>query len=523
MKHLLQITSLVGLPLLLVVVVIYKIQNIERHVNLKDLQTEMVLKKHTVKDHSQFAELQKQFTNPHEVTAACLTCHKERGDELLKSPHFTWEREAFVEGKGVVYYGKKNGLNNFCTGIAGSEATCNRCHTGYGYDSKDFDFTNPNNIDCMACHDNSFTYEKAKGGAGYPVITPQTDWKNMFANIGSPKRENCGACHFHSAGGNNIKHGQLEMAQLDCSREVDVHMSQAGANHQCVDCHVTKNHVMQGRYYGVSFNDYNRATCAECHTDFPHKDDQINAHTLKIACQTCHIPTYAKVNPTKMYWDWSTACDLKDGNPYHQTDSQGNETYLSAKGSFVWQRNVQPDYVWFNGNADHHLLSDTITEVPVKINTLFGNYADSKAKIWPVKTHRGKQPYDTENNRIVQPKLWDAEPNKGALWVDYDWSMALEKGMKYKGLPYSGKHGFVETEMYLPLSHMVSPKEQSLTCVECHSSSNSRLAGLTDFYLPGRDRNDWVDFFGVFLLLSTLGGVLVHGSIRIIASMRAKK
>ena len=518
MKRLLQITSIVLLPMLFMVVIIFQIQNVKRTTNLADLQKEMLEKKNTITDHSKHEILQKQFTNAHELTAACLTCHQERGDELLMSTHFTWEREGYIPGKGIMHYGKKNGLNNFCTGIAGSEATCNRCHVGYGYDNKDFDFTNPNNVDCMACHDNSFTYEKVKGGAGYPVMKPDTDWNTMFANIGSPKRENCGSCHFYSAGGNNIKHGQLEEAQLDCSREVDVHMSQQGANHQCVDCHTAENHVMKGRYYGIAMNDYNRATCTECHTEYPHKDDQINAHTLKIACQTCHIPTYAKVNATKMYWDWSTACNLKDGNPYFESDSLGNHTYLSEKGTFVWQRNVEPEYVWFNGTADHHMLSDSIMEVPVKINTLFGNYADRKAKIWPVKIHRGKQPYDTESNRIVQPKLWDAEPNKGALWVDFDWDKALVAGMEYKGLPYSGKHDFIDTEMFLPLSHMVSPKEQSLSCADCHNSRNSRIAGLTDFYLPGRDKNKLVDFIGLALLISTLGGVFVHGLIRVVVS-----
>jgi len=32
---------------------------------------------------------------------------------------------------------------------------------------------------------------------------------------------------------------------------------------------------------------------------------------------------------------------------------------------------------------------------------------------------------------------------------------------------------------------MVSPKEKSLKCADCHVRSGSRLAGLTDFYLPG--------------------------------------
>ena len=39
---------------------------------------------------------------------------------------------------------------------------------------------------------------------------------------------------------------------------------------------------------------------------------------------------------------------------------------------------------------------------------------------------------------------------------------------------YSGKYGFTETRMYWPLTHGVVPKEQALTCNECHGA-NSRL------------------------------------------------
>jgi hypothetical protein len=34
----------------------------------------------------------------------------------------------------------------------------------------------------------------------------------------------------------------------------------------------------------------------------------LNRHTSKLACQTCHIPEFARGGiATKMSWDWSTA------------------------------------------------------------------------------------------------------------------------------------------------------------------------------------------------------------------------
>ncbi len=521
MHRLVKIFFVVLLPQVFLAILIYHFQNLPNYDNLPELKAQFAESRISMVDHSSFPELQKDFKNAHQITAACLSCHINRGDELLKSPHFNWEREMFIEGRGVVYSGKKNGLNNFCTGIAGSEATCNRCHAGYGYSDKNYDFSNPYNIDCMVCHDNSRIYKKASGGAGYPDPNlTKEDYRKIFAHLGTPTKHNCGECHFHSAGGNNIKHGQLETALLDCTKEVDVHMSKDGGNLECIDCHVTENHIMKGRYYGISSENYNRASCEDCHTKFPHKQDLINEHTLKVSCQVCHIPIYAKVNATKMYWDWSTACNLKDGNPYFETDKDGNETFLSEKGNFVWQKNVVPEYVWFNGTANHHYLTDDIKSIPVQINSLNGEYKDHNSKIWPVKVHRGKQPYDTEYNRIVQPKLWDAEKGRGGLWVDYNWDSALVKGMEYLNLPYSGKHGFVETEMYLPLNHMVSPSENALGCSDCHTRTNSRLAGLTDFYMPGRDRNIYLDWLGLSIVLMTLLGIMGHAAMRYMASRK---
>jgi len=48
--------------------------------------------------------------------------------------------------------------------------------------------------------------------------------------------------------------------------------------------------------------------------------------------------------------------------------------------------------------------------------------------------------------------------------------------------------------MYWPVNHMVSPKEQAVKCVECHTRENGRLANLTGFYIPGRDYNPWVEW-----------------------------
>lgn len=473
-------------------------------------------------DHSQFTQLRKKFRKPQEVTSACISCHNGRHKEVMQSTHWNWERIEYVEGKGIRKIGKRNVLNNFCIGISGNEQSCNKCHIGYGYADAKFDFNNPLNVDCLACHDNSNTYVKAAGGAGMPDSS--VNLSAVAQHVGKPLRTNCGTCHFFGGGGNNVKHGDLEQSLFDPQRAVDVHMGTDGVDMQCVDCHTATKHQMLGKMYSVSSMNRSRVKCEQCHTELPHADDILNKHTVKVACQSCHIPTYAKVNPTKLYWDWSTAGKLKNGQPFEEKDSNGVDVYMSIKGSFKWGKELKPDYVWFNGTASHYLIGDSVNpRVPVKINQLFGSYDDPESKIYPVKIHRAKQIYDTEYKYLIQPKTVSNKKGDGGYWKEFNWQRAAEEGMKLVNLPYSGKYGFIETEMYWPVNHMVSPKEAAVQCSECHTRDEGRLASVEGFYMPGRDYNKVVEKLGTTVLALVLAGVLAHGGVRIAAGRRRKE
>lgn len=482
---------------------------------LAELRAKFKTKEPPAVDHSQFQQLQKKFTKPQDITAACISCHNKRHNEVMQSNHWQWTRLEYVAGKGIRALGKKDIFNSYCIGIAGNEMSCNKCHAGYGWGDANFDFTNPLNIDCLACHDNSNTYVKASGGAGMP--DPSVNLTFVAQHVGKPTRTNCGPCHFFGGGGNNVKHGDLEESLFVPTRDVDVHMGVDGEDMDCVACHTAKKHMILGKLYSISSMNRNRVQCEQCHTAVPHAEDILNEHTVKVACQTCHIPVYAKVNPTKLYWDWSTAGKLKDGKPYEELDSLGKESYLSIKGSFVWGKNLKPDYIFFNGTASHYLIGDTISSVPVKINELYGSYDDPESKIYPVKIFRGKQIYDPVYKYLIQPKTVSTQSNDGGFWREFNWTRAAEEGMKRIGLPFSGKYDFVETEMMWPVNHMVSPKEQTVQCKECHTRSNGRLAQLEGFYIPGRDYSPVVETGGSILILLALASVFVHGTLRIVA------
>jgi octaheme c-type cytochrome (tetrathionate reductase family) len=491
--------------------------------NLSLLKEKYSKKKVASVQHTKFEVLKKKFSSPQQVTEACISCHTERHTEVMKSNHWNWEREEYIEGRGIVYLGKKNAINNFCISAEGNELSCAKCHIGYGMKESNFDYSDAKNVDCLVCHDNTETYAKAPEKGGAP--DPNLDFNNIAQHVGEPKRSNCGVCHFYGGGGNNVKHGDLEQAMFEPTKNIDVHMGTDASNLLCVDCHLTEKHNISGKMYSLSSMNRNRVTCEQCHTENAHSDAVLNKHTLKVACQTCHIPVYAKVNSTKTNWDWSTAGKLKDGAPYEIDDSLGNHTYLSIKGSFIWGRNLKPDYIWFNGTAEHYLLGDVINDTTksVILNRLEGSYSDRDSKIIPVKIHRAKQPFDPATKMILKPKLFAEKKGEGAFWKDFDWVKASEEGMESAGLPFSGKVSFVNTEMYWPINHMVSSKENAVKCIECHTRENSRLAGLNDFYMPARDNNGFVEVAGFSILILSLVGVFSHGTLRIISSRKNRR
>jgi len=521
MKKIVAVLALFGLIIIIAIGVFS--QNEQEPTLTMNLKEKYSKKYNTSVDHTKFIILQQKFNTPQQITLACISCHNQRHREIMKSNHWNWEREEYIQGRGIVYIGKKNVMNNFCIGTKGNEESCAKCHIGFGMDSTGKIFIDSTNIDCLVCHDNTETYVKAQEKGGAPVAT--LDFNKIAEGVGKPKRTNCGVCHFYGGGGNNVKHGDLEMSLFEPTRDIDVHMGTDGLNMQCTDCHITEKHIISGKLFSFASTCSNRNSCEQCHTNNPHDDDMLNKHTLKVACESCHIPTYAKVNATKMFWDWSQAGKLRNGEPYTEEDSMGNHSYMSIKGRFIWKKNVKPDYIWFNGTAAHYLEGDKISDItkPLILNKLNGSYSDDESKIVPVKIHAAKQPFDPINRILIQPKLFSEKKGEGAFWKDFNWLTASEVGMKDVHLPFSGKVAFIRTEMYWPVNHMVAPKEQAVECSECHTRINSRLDGLRDFYMPGRDFSKPVETTGILLVIFSMIGVVLHGSIRIINSWKNKR
>lgn len=184
--------------------------------------------------------------------------------------------------------------------MVGNWKSCVSCHAGYGWKDQNYDFTKEKNVDCLVCHDGSGTYSKAN----YGMPDKSVDLKTVASSVRRPNRDNCGICHFNGGGGMGVKHGDLDESLLNANAELDIHIGKL--NFQCIDCHETKHHAISGKL-NTTYTEktkVERFDCAKCHTEKPHKEHRLNEHTARIACQTCHIPEFARKRPTKMTWDW---------------------------------------------------------------------------------------------------------------------------------------------------------------------------------------------------------------------------
>ena len=413
-------------------------------------QATMSSKAWTTVDHSRHEALKRSFENGAQITEACLSCHNDAAEQFEKTIHWSWK---FGDDKGKAGYS----LNNFCISTnAGTDKSCNSCHPSWGKETEA--------INCLACHGRSdFNFEEAF--EDYQVFAAETedaeslelarmiqgDIADAAQKVGLPERRNCGTCHFYGGGGDGVKHGDLDSSLAKPNKALDVHMGTDGQDFTCTRCHTTVSHNVAGRMYTAPAYTERKSlidddltakiTCESCHGSTPHNaadsvGKKANDHTDKVACQTCHIPTFARVNPTKMLWDWSTAGQLKDGQPYSTEDRFGQHDYMSTKGTMVWDKNVKPDYYWFNGSIDSVTVKDAVDPSgTVALSHPVGSPGDPQSRIFPFKVHRGKQPYDKVNKTLLAPLL---STPKG-FWSTFDMHGAIAHGQDALGVPYSGQ------------------------------------------------------------------------------------
>lgn len=498
-------------------------------------------------DHEAFDSLKQRFRSPEEVTEACLGCHTRAADQIHATLHWTWSLEVPTIDRPV---GKRNLVNSFFTAITSNLEDCTGCHIGNGWTTPDFDFSAKASVDCLVCHDTTgqYAFEKFHANDADCQVChddrPRFDRAKMRQRptldqmaqaVGPTSRATCGLCHFDADGGDGVKHGDLNSGLLAPTKALDVHMDQDGLNFSCSTCHATRTHDVTGSRYlvravdraGIDVpgrTDFSRASCESCHGLTPHPAEdhpKLNDHTDRVACVTCHVPSVARGDhPTVVDWDWSTAGKLDDrGQPF--VEKEGEQTvYSSLKGSWTWASDLQPTYRWFDGTTLFSTVGDPVDGEVVEINRVQGSADDPDARIWPFKVVNSRIPYDQGAGVLAVAHL--SERDDDGYWRDFDWAASLDAGMTAAGLQFSGEPGFIAARYLSPVVHMVAPKEDAVGCDECHTRAQSRMAGITGIYMPGRDNFGWLTLLGWTVAGLTLLASLGHLALRLFGNARRR-
>lgn len=435
-------------------------------------------------------------TSPHssltwaDYPTACLNCHNggEAGNQyadMFASTHYQWQGEAPEMTHGPIVQGKlTNAINNYCINIQGNWDLCGSCHAGRG--EKPAEGIGVDNVDCLVCHNQDYAMarvRKADGSMGPPDATASAILDSYVQNLHPPTRANCLKCHAKAGGGDGVKRGDLSLALIEnADANFDVHMNILGPDLQCQDCHTFQNHRVIGKGSDLRpTDDLSRGSelsCVSCHVGMDSGTGHSNAgrlsepdrHVARVACQSCHIPTYAKWE-TETHREWEVHHD--------GTSAHGSNT-LPGHPHSERSINLIPKLRFWNRFSYNALLHD-----PAQLNPATGRFPTSlpmgdisDGLLTPFKYKTARQPKTSDTpGTLIAIDTW--EYIKGSGNID----LAIENGMAAMGYSPTTAYEWVETETYQMINHGVNPVEAVAECSQCHQgrldvNSDSMLDSL---------------------------------------------
>jgi len=415
-----------------------------------------------------------EYFEHYDGTATCLECHQDEAESFFHSQHYQWLGDApdIVDADGKKL-GKRNTINDFCTnpmsnwigivknskGHVLSEG-CSKCHAGLGLvPSEPMSQEQLENIDCLICHASGYRrdlYVNEDGSLEWKSIL----WKNqegldsVSKRISMPKRSSCLRCHSGSGGGPNFKRGDLEYALADTDSDFDVHMATDGNDMTCVDCHAGEDHRVRGRGTDLSGTDIpgHGLSCdnGECHSAAPHQKALLNQHAKRVYCTVCHIPTFAREDPTDMVRDWSTPVYKAEADKYTATITMGKD--------------VEPVIAWYNGKTWEQLPGVSVTRQDngtVGMMLPQGSKNDPEARLYAFKLHRGMMP-------VLKKQGWVVPILVEEFFADGNIDLAVRKAAEEMYGLEDIQYEWVPVERYMGIFHEVVPANDALRCLDCH-------------------------------------------------------
>ncbi len=413
-----------------------------------------------------------EYFEHYEGTKTCLECHEDEAETFFHSQHYQWRGDApNIANADGQKLGKMNTINDFCTspeanwiGVVTSPSGkvlsegCSKCHAGFGLlPEETMSDAQLQNIDCLICHASGYRrslYEDENGN----LVRKPILWKNregldsVSKRISLPKNVMCLRCHSASGGGPNWKRGDIEYELAECDREHDVHMAEDGAGLHCIDCHAGEDHRVIGRGADLSGTDAPGValSCEKCHDADPHEEPMLNKHAARVNCTVCHIPLFAKVDPTDMFRDWS--------KPHY------NDELEKYEATIVLASNQVPTYAWFSGNTKAQLPGTPAqldASGQIEMMVPLGGRSDPTSKIHAFKVHKGRLPVLAEKNWIIPIVVEE-------FFADGDMDKAVKNAAEEMYGISDAEYTWQDTVRYMGIFHGVEPAANALQCLDCH-------------------------------------------------------
>jgi len=414
----------------------------------------------------------------------CLQCHATQAAGMAASVHYKWEGpNSQISNKPGVTGGKLNSaMNAYCISTLGNWNGCGGCHVGAGAKPGTVaDATK--NIDCLVCHQKEYKrVRNSTTGLFEPDLAKMTITMDAAVQtVHKPVKSNCLQCHAKGGGGDALKRGDLALINgTTTDRNYDVHMATTGANLACQQCHTYTDHKVAGR--GSDLRPTDNAVGVSCATATCHSTKatltagnataDINKHMQRVACQTCHIPTYGKkaadavLDPLTGFGNQATETTRTWVTPeWSVANNRWEPTIVKAN-------NLKPVYAFFNGTSWVSDLNDVAVLDPAtgayKISRPNGGINSANSKLTPFKYKTSLQPQHTASGKLIAL-------NTAVYFKNGDVAGAIQSGLTNMGLGAGDAYTFVKTDEFQMLNHTVAPKASALTCTSCHGTTATQM------------------------------------------------
>ena len=253
--------------------------------------------------------------------------------------------------------------------------------------------------------------------------------------------------------------------------------STAAGNLVCQSCHTVQQHKIAGRGSDLRETDLDvnlGCSTSTCHptktTSSGHTTTSVFKHTARVACQTCHIRTYARnaadtvaTEATEVRRDWNQPEWSTVNNRYEPAVTLLNDQ--------------KPVYLFWNGTSWGYSLKD-----PAAIDAITGKFPTSRpvgtvsgadsSKLYPFKYKTAHRPHATDLGILVPV-------DTKTYFSTGDPNAATMSALGLLGYANTEPFSWVDDDTYQLITHEVPPASGNvLACTDCHISGTAKQMSL---------------------------------------------